>query len=56
VAVHMARGGEKTITLPCECRQVKELYTGQVIPVVDKCFTYEFQSPDTALFELSREL
>ncbi|MFA6569361.1 MAG: hypothetical protein WCS96_14210 [Victivallales bacterium] len=53
VAVHMSQGGGKTITLPCECRQVKELYTGQVIPVAGGCFTYEFKSPDTALFELS---
>ncbi|MFA6176520.1 MAG: hypothetical protein WC765_08090, partial [Phycisphaerae bacterium] len=56
VAVHMSQGGEKTIALPCECVQVKELYTGQVIPVANRCFTYEFQSPDTALFELNWEL
>ncbi|MEK6795325.1 MAG: hypothetical protein AABZ39_11135 [Spirochaetota bacterium] len=53
VAVHMAEGGEKTITLPCECKQVKELYTGQVINISGRCFTYAFKSPDTALFELS---
>lgn len=53
VAVHMAQGGEKEITLPCECRQVRELYTGQRIPVTDRRFTYEFNSPDTALFEMS---
>ena len=53
MAVHMSQGGGKTITLPRECRQVKELYTGQVISVAGRCFTYEFKSPDTALFELS---
>ena len=53
VAVHMAQGGKKTITLPCECSQVRELYTGQVIPVTDRRFTFEFKSPDTAIFELS---
>ena len=52
VAIHMAQGGEKTITLPCACRQVKELYTGQVLPVAERRFTYTFRSPDTALFEL----
>ena len=53
VAVHVAQGGEKAITLPCECRQVTEIYTGRVIPVTDRRFTYEFKSPDTALFDLS---
>jgi len=53
VAVHMAQGGEKTITLPCECRQVKELYTGKMFPVTARQFTYTFKSPDTAIFELS---
>jgi len=54
VAVHMAQGGEKRVTLPCDCRQVKELYTGQVIPVTERRFMYTFKSPDTALFELVR--
>jgi hypothetical protein len=52
VAVHMAQGGAKTIMLPCACRQVKELYTGQVVPVAGRRFEYTFKSPDTALFEL----
>jgi len=54
VAIHMAQGGEKRVTLPCDCRQVKELYTGQVIPVTERRFMYTFKSPDTALFELVR--
>jgi hypothetical protein len=54
VAIHTARGGEKTITLPCECRHVKELYTGRTIPVAGNSFFYTFKSPDTALFELMR--
>ena len=54
VAIHMAQGGDKTITLPADCRQVKELYTGRVIPVVDRRFQYTFQTPDTALFELTK--
>jgi hypothetical protein len=52
VAIHMARGSEKTITLPTNCREVRELYTDQVIPVKDRRFSYPFQTPDTALFEL----
>ncbi|OGV33074.1 MAG: hypothetical protein A2020_07945 [Lentisphaerae bacterium GWF2_45_14] len=56
MAIHMSQGGKKTITLPCDCNEVKELYTGQLIPVTDRCFIYEFKSPDTALFEcVSRE-
>ncbi len=52
VAIHTAQGGEKTITLPGDCRQVRELYTGQVIPVSQRQFSYTFQTPDTALFEM----
>ena len=52
VAVHMAKGGAKTLTLPVACREVKELYTGQVVPVRERRFTYTFGSPDTALFEI----
>jgi len=52
VAIHMAQGGEKTITLPVSCREVKELYTGRAVPVSDKKFRYTFAAPDTALFEL----
>ncbi len=52
VAIHMAEGGSKTITLPGPCREVRELYTGQVVPVNDRQFSYPFATPDTALFEL----
>lgn len=52
LAVHVARGGEKTITLPRDCRQVWELFTGKVLPISDKHFLYTFKTPDTALFEL----
>jgi beta-galactosidase len=51
-AVHMAEGGMKRITLPLKCSKVKELYTGRVIPVKDRHFSYAFASPDTALFEI----
>lgn len=52
VAVHMAQGGEKTVTLPVDCQSVKELFTGRVIPVRERRFSYLFASPDTALFEI----
>jgi len=52
VAVHTAQGGEKTITLPKACHAVRELYTGQVIPVTERRFRYTFATPDTALFEV----
>ena len=54
VTIHMAQGGEKTITLPVDCRQVRELYTGRVVPVAGRQFRYTFATPDTALFELIR--
>ncbi len=53
VAIHTAQGGAKTITLPGECRQVRELYTGRLIPVSDRRFSYTFETPDTALFDLA---
>ena len=52
VSVHMAKGGEKTITLPTACREVKELYTGRTLSVAERRFVYPFATPDTALFEL----
>ena len=52
VAVHTATGGERTITLPRACREVRELYTDRVIPVRDRQFRYSFATPDTTLFEL----
>jgi hypothetical protein len=54
VAIHMAQGGKHTITMPISVRKVKELYTEQVIPVVDQQFCYSFSTPDTALFEIIR--
>jgi len=48
----MAEGGDKTIAIPEDCSQVKELYTGRVVSVKDRHFTYKFASPDTALFEM----
>jgi hypothetical protein len=52
VAIHVAHGGERTITLPKACREVRELYTGRVMSVTERKFRYTFATPDTALFEL----
>lgn len=52
VAIHVAAGGEKRLSLPSDCRQVRELYTGRTIPVARRQFSYKFSTPDTALFEL----
>lgn len=52
VAIHTAQGGQKRITLPGDCRHVRELYTGQEIPVTNRRFSYTFDTPGTALFEL----
>ena len=52
VTIHTAQGGEKTVTLPVDCRQVRELFTGKTVLVIGRQFRYEFKSPDTALFEL----
>ncbi len=52
LAIHVADGGEKTLTLPADYRQVRELYTGQVFPVTQRQFSYPFKTPDTAVFEL----
>jgi hypothetical protein len=51
LAIHTADGGKKTLTLPLDCRQVRELYTGKIYPVAERQFSYTFQTPDTALFE-----
>ena len=52
VTIHTAQGGEKIISLPVDCRQVRELFTGKTVLVTGRQFGYEFETPDTALFEL----
>ena len=52
LAIHTAQGGKKTITVPGDFNQVRELYTEQLIPVSQRRFSYTFDTPDTALFEL----
>jgi hypothetical protein len=52
LAIHVAEGGKKTITLPVICTKVIELYSGKTVAENVKTFTWEFRSPDTVLFEL----
>lgn len=55
LAIHVAQGGEKQITLPAACKEVIELYTGKVAAENAKQFVWHFQTPDTALFEIKRK-
>jgi hypothetical protein len=52
LAVHTATGGKKQITLPRTAKEIIELYSGETVAVNSNTFSYEFQAPDTALFEL----
>ncbi len=52
VAVHLAQGGEKIITLPVPVKKVREPYSNQEISVKKGEFTFLFATPDTALFEI----
>jgi len=52
LAIHVAEGGEKTISLPGDVRRVRELYSDAEPAVSGGRFSYRFQTPDTAVFEL----
>lgn len=52
VAIHTAKGGKKTITLPKKYAKVVEIYSGKIAAENTDKFVYEFASPDTAVFEL----
>jgi hypothetical protein len=41
--------------LPVGCREVRELFTGQLVPVTGRQFRHTFKTPDTAMFELIRQ-
>lgn len=56
LAIHMARGGEKTIRLPRRCSRVTELFSGKTVAEQTDTFTYTFETPETALFELFSEV
>ncbi|MDX9793919.1 MAG: hypothetical protein RBU24_10460 [Kiritimatiellia bacterium] len=54
LAVHCKEGGEKKISLPQSCKKVVDVLTGTTIAENATSFTYRFEKPDTALFELKR--
>ena len=53
LAIHCKTGGEKTISLPRTATKVVNVLTGKTIAQNANTFTFPFQTPDTALFELS---
>jgi hypothetical protein len=52
IAIHVANGGLKTISLPFPAKKVRELYSEQEIAFRKGKFSYAFATPDTALFEV----
>ena len=52
LAVHCKTGGKKTVALPRTCKQIVNVLTGQTVAQDADTFTYDFQTPDTVLFEL----
>jgi len=53
LAVHTATGGVQKIKLPQQYRKVIEIFSKQIVAVNATEFEYNFNTPDTALFELS---
>ena len=52
LAVHFKSGGPKKVYLPKTCRQVVDVFYDKVVAENVSQFTYDFQTPDTAIFEL----
>ena len=52
VAVHSKEGGVKRIALPRKVAKVTEAFSGRVVAENVQTFDYDFQAPETALFEL----
>ena len=54
LAIHTKDGGEKKVRLPRVCKKVVEVIKGTTVAENVAEFTYQFATPDTALFELVR--
>jgi hypothetical protein len=54
LAIHTKEGGEKKIALMQVCKKVVDVFTGTTVAENVKEFSYRFETPDTALFELVR--
>lgn len=52
LAIHFKEGGPKKVYLPKTCRRVVDVFSDKVVAENVKEFTYEFRTPDTAIFEL----
>jgi hypothetical protein len=53
LAVHTVTSGMQTVRLPGKVGAVRELFTGRLVAENTDEFELEFQSPDTALFQLT---
>ncbi|MBR0459353.1 MAG: hypothetical protein IJJ26_08950 [Victivallales bacterium] len=52
LSVHCAEGGPMKLSLKQPATQAVELFSGRVFPVQGLSFTYDFATPETALFRL----
>jgi len=52
LALHTKDGGKLSLHVPVRFKKAKELFTDREFEVKDGVFSYGFQAPDTALFEL----
>ena len=52
LAIHTKGGGDITVAVDRKYSEAEELFTGRHISIVCGRFTYDFSSPDTALFRL----
>jgi len=52
LAIHTKEGGEKRVALPQPCKKVVDVLKGTTVAENAAAFTYRFETPDTALFEL----
>lgn len=53
LAVHTATGGIQNVRLPRNVAAVRELFADRLVAENCHAFEFEFQSPDTALFQLT---
>ncbi len=53
LCVHVKDGGKKTVRLKKKHAKITELFSGKTVAENADSFEYDFDSPDTALFELS---
>ena len=51
-SVHLADGGKRTVRLPLRAAKVTELISGRTVAENVSSFVYDFESPDTRIFEV----